>query len=325
MSSVAETSGAPISKRLISNQSMSTSVDEANAGMSDPPVVVAVPGRGGQFKCLPPEPVTKIRPSKFWEKIDFAEVWAHREVLYFLMWRDLKVRYKQTIMGAAWVILQPILMTLVFTVFLGKLIRVPSDGVPYPIFAYPALLLWTFTSNAVLSSSYSLVTNAQIITRVYFSRLLIPAATVGVRLVDLVIASLVLVALMFYYHVPISWSILMLPLFVIQIAALASAIGIWCAALNVRYRDVGTVLPILLQVWMFASPIVYSSSIVPERLRLLYSLNPLVGIINGFRASLFNLPFHWLSIITSALVTLPLLIFSIHVFRGMETNFADEV
>ena len=303
---------------------MSTSVDETNAGMSDPPVVVAVSARG-QFKCLPPEPVTKIRPSKFWEKIDFAEIWAHREVLYFLMWRDLKVRYKQTIMGAAWVILQPILMTLVFTIFLGKLIRVPSDGVPYPIFAYPALLLWTFTSNAVLSSSYSLVTNAQIITRVYFSRLLIPAATVGVRLVDLVIASLVLVALMFYYQVPISWSILMLPLFVIEIAVLSLAIGIWCAAVNVRYRDVGTVLPILLQVWMFVSPIVYSSSIVPERLRLLYSLNPLVGIINGFRASLFNLPFHWLSIVTSALVTLPLLISSLHVFRRMETNFADEV
>jgi lipopolysaccharide transport system permease protein len=304
---------------------MSTSVDKANASMSDAPIVAAVSERDGPVKCLPPEPVTKIRPSKFWEKIDFAELWAHREVLYFLMWRDLKVRYKQTIMGAAWVILQPILMTLVFTIFLGQLIRVPSDGVPYPIFAYPALLLWTFTSNAVLSSSYSLVTNAQIITRVYFSRLLIPAATVGVRLVDLVIASLVLVALMFYYHVTISWSILMLPLFVIQIAVLALAIGIWCAAMNVRYRDVGTVLPILLQVWMFASPIVYSSGIVPERLRLLYSLNPLVGIINGFRASLFNLPFHWLSIITSALVTLPLLISSVHVFRRMETNFADEV
>ena len=304
---------------------MSTSLDETNRGLSDPPAVVAVSQRGGRFKCLPPEPVTKIRPSKFWEKIDFAEVWAHREVLYFLMWRDLKVRYKQTIMGAAWVILQPILMTLVFTIFLGKLIRVPSDGVPYPIFAYPALLLWTFTSNAVLSSSYSLVTNAQIITRVYFSRLLIPAATVGVRLVDLIIASLVLGALMFYYQVPISWSILMLPLFVIEIAVLALAIGIWCAALNVRYRDVGTVLPILLQVWMFVSPIVYSSSIVPERLRLLYSLNPLVGIINGFRSSLFNLPFHWLSIVTSALVTLPLLISSLHVFRRMETNFADEV
>ncbi len=293
--------------------------------VSDLPVAIAAPQRHAPFKHLPAEPVTKIRPPSFWETVDFAELWAHREVLYFLVWRDLKVRYKQTIIGAAWVVLQPIVITLVFTIFLGRLIKVPSDGVPYPIFAYTALLVWTFVSNAVLSSSYSIVTNAQIITRVYFSRLLIPAATVGVRLVDLIIGSLVLLALMIYYHVPLSWSILMLPLFVIQIAVLALAVGIWGAALNVRYRDVGTVLPILLQVWMFASPIVYSSSIVPERLRLLYSLNPLTGIIGGFRASLFNLPFDWSSIIISALVTFPLLIVSVQVFRNLESTFADEV
>jgi len=300
-------------------------MDEANAMMPGLPVATTAPPRQVPFKHLPVEPVTQIRPSRFWDPVDFAGLWSHREVFYFLMWRDLKVRYKQTILGAAWVILQPIAITLVFTVFLGKLIRVPSDGVPYPIFAYTALLVWTFISNAVLSSSYSIVTNAQIITRVYFSRLLIPAATVGVRLVDLIIASLVLVALMIYYRVPISWSILMLPLFVIQVGALALAIGIWGAALNVRYRDVGTVLPILLQVWMFVSPVVYSSSLVPQKARLLYSLNPLVGIIGGFRASLFNLPFDWSSIIISALITLPLLVFSIHVFRRMEASFADEV
>jgi lipopolysaccharide transport system permease protein len=300
-------------------------MEDANAIIADLPVAVAVSPRQVPFKHLPAEPVTKIRPAGSWAKADLAELWAHREVLYFLMWRDLKVRYKQTIFGAAWVILQPIAITLVFAIFLGKLIKVPSDGVPYPIFAYTGLLVWTFVSNAVLSSSYSIVTNAQIITRVYFSRLLIPAATVGVRLVDLIVASVVLVAMMIYYQVHISWSILMLPLFVIQVGALAMAVGIWGAALNVRYRDVGTVLPILLQVWMFVSPIVYSSSIVPERSRLLYSLNPLVGIIGGFRASLFNLPFDWSSIIVSALVTLPLLGFSIHVFRRMETSFADEV
>lgn len=300
-------------------------MEDANAMISDLPVAAAVSPRQVPFKHLPAEPVTKIRPVGFWAKTDFAELWAHREVLYFLMWRDLKVRYKQTILGAAWVILQPIAITLVFTVFLGKLIKVPSDGVPYPLFAYTALLVWTFVSNAVLSSSYSIVTNAQIITRVYFSRLLIPAATVGVRLVDLIVASVALGALMIYYHVHISWSILMLPLFVIQVGALAMAVGIWGAALNVRYRDVGTMLPILLQVWMFMSPIVYSSSIVPEGSRWLYSLNPLVGIIGGFRASLFNLPFDWSSIIISALVTFPLLGYSIHVFRRMENSFADEV
>ena len=304
---------------------MSTSIDETNAMMPGLPVTTATPPRQVPFKHLPVEPVTKIRPSRFWDPVDFAGLWSHREVLYFLMWRDLKVRYKQTVLGAAWVILQPIVITLVFTIFLGKLIRVPSDGVPYPIFAFTALLVWTFISNAVLSSSYSIVTNAQIITRVYFPRLLIPAATVGVRLVDLILASLILVALMIYYQVPISWSILMLPLFVIQVGALALAVGIWGAALNVRYRDVGTVLPILLQVWMFVSPVVYSSSLVPQKARLLYSLNPLAGIIGGFRASLFNLPFDWSSIIISALITLPLLTFSIHVFRKMEASFADEV
>jgi lipopolysaccharide transport system permease protein len=280
---------------------------------------------GGPIRLLPAEPVSKIRPSKFWERIDFAELWAHREVLYFLMWRDLKVRYKQTAIGASWVIVQPILITAVFAVFLGKLIRVPSDGVPYPVFAYAALLLWTFTSNAILSSSYSLVTNAQIITRVYFPRLVLPTSAVGVRLVDLIIASLFLLVLMVYYHVPLGWNLVMLPVFVAEIAALALAVGVLGAALNVRYRDVGTVLPIFLQVWMFVSPTVYSPSIVPQRLRLIYSLNPLVGIFGGFRSSLFNLPFDWRSIIISALVAFPLLIFSLQIFRSLECTFADEV
>ena len=274
---------------------------------------------------LPAEPVTRIQPPRFWERIDFAELWAQREVLYFLMWRDLKVRYKQTILGALWVVLQPVLITAIFTIFLGKLMRVPSDGIPYPVFAYASLLLWTFVSNAILSSSYSLVANAQIITRVYFSRLLIPAATIGVRIVDLVIASFVLIALMLYYHVPLSWSMLMFPVFVVQIAALTFALGVLGASLNVRYRDVGTILPILLQAWMFLSPVVYSSSILPQRSRFLYSLNPLAGIIDGFRASLFDLPFQWLSIIIAAVVTLPLLILSILIFRRMESTFADEV
>ena len=270
-------------------------------------------------------PSVVIQPSKSLLSLDLRALWPYQELLYFLVWREVKVRYKQTVLGIAWAMLQPLLTMVIFTVIFGTFVNIPSDGLPYPIFAYTALLVWTFISNAVLSSSYSIVTNAQIITRVYFSRLLIPAATVGVRLVDLIIASLVLVALMIYYHVPLSWNILLLPLFVIQAGALALALGIWGATLNVRYRDVGTVLPILLQVWMFISPIVYSSSIVPAKSRLLYSMNPLAGIIGGFRASLFNLPFDWSSIIISALITLPLLAFSIHVFRRMEASFADEV
>ncbi|HEX8845570.1 MAG TPA: ABC transporter permease [Pyrinomonadaceae bacterium] len=274
---------------------------------------------------LPEEPLVKIRPGNSLTKIEFGELWAHRELLYFMMWRDLKVRYRQTILGASWVILQPLLLTLVFAIFLGKLVKVPSDGVPYPIFAYAGLLLWMFLSNAVLSSSYSLVVNAHIITKVYFSRLLIPGAAVGVRLLDLIIASLILVALMFYYGVTLTWSILMLPVFVIQITALALGVGIWTSALNVRYRDVGTMLPILLQLWMFVSPIIYPSSIVPERWRSLYFLNPLAGTVEGFRASLLGLPFDWRSIVISTAITLALLVCSIYAFRRMEESFADDV
>ena len=303
----------------LSDSPMSASVEDAGTLAGDSRE------RNRLFERATSDHVIKIRPPRFWEKIDYVELWEQREVFLFLIWRDLKVRYKQTIFGAAWVILQPVLVTAVFTIFLGRLVRVPSDGVPYPIFAYAALLLWTFISNAVLSSSYSLVTNAQIITRVYFSRLLIPAATVAVRVIDLFIAAIVLIGLMLYYHTPIGLSILIFPLFVIQIAGLALAIGVLGASLNVRYRDVGTILPILLQVWMFVSPVVYSSSILPVRLRFLYSLNPLAGIIDGFRASLFHLPFHWPGIATSLAVTMALLILSIHLFRKMESSFADEV
>lgn len=301
---------------------MSTSLDEAN------PVLSELQGSSRSFRAgrlIPDEPVIRIRPPRFWEPIDFAEAWQHREVLYFLMWRDLKVRYKQTFLGAGWVVLQPALMTVVFAIFLGKLMRVPSDGIPYPLFAFSGLLLWTFVSNAVLSCCYSLVTSAQIITRIYFSRLLIPAAAVGVRVVDLIIAAGVLVAMLLYYRVPLTLNLLLLPLFVIQISALILAVGILGAALNVRYRDVGTLTPILLQVWMFTSPLVYSTSIVPPRLRLLYSLNPLVGIIDGFRAALFNLPMPWTSIVISALLILPLLVVSVHVFRKLESTFADDI
>ena len=277
------------------------------------------------IRQLPPVPVIRIRPSRFWENIDFAELWHHREVLYFLIWRDLKVRYKQTIIGAAWVIVQPILITAVFAVFLGRLIKVPSDGIPYPVFAYAALLLWTFISNSILSSSYSLVINSQIITRVYFPRIMIPAAAIGVRLVDLMIASAVLIAMIIYYRVPLGWQALMFPIFIIHIGVLALAIGILAAALNVKYRDVGTMLPILLQAWMFASPVVYASSLVPARMRSWYALNPLMGIVEGSRAALFNLPFDWTSVAISAAVTLGLLLLAVHLFAQMENGFADNV
>jgi len=247
-------------------------------------------------------------------------------LLYFLIWRDLKARYKQTILGVSWVVLQPVLMTLVFTIFLGKLISVNTAPVPYPVFAYAGLLPWIFFSNAVASGSYSLVANSYMITKVFFPRLLIPAAAVGVRLVDFLVGSLVLIVLMLYYGLGFSWpKLLILPLLVLQLTLLAFALSALLSALNVKYRDTGTALPVLLQLWMFVSPIVYPATYVPRRWMWIYQANPLAGIVHGFRASLFGLPFSPRSQIVSVVVTILVLAGSTVVFRRMEDDFADVV
>lgn len=274
---------------------------------------------------LPEEPLIKIRPSRPWSFIDYRDVWAHRELFVFLVWRDLKVRYKQTILGAMWVILQPLLMTVIFMVFLGMIVRVPTPGVPYPIFLYAALLPWTYFSNAVASSSYSLVASAHMITKVYFPRVLVPAATVAVRLSDFLIAFVILVGLIVYYGIQPTWSVLLLPVLVAHLTLLAMAVGLSLSAMNVKYRDIGTMIPVMLQLWMFVSPIIYPSTMVPQRWRWLYDLNPLAGIIENFRSCLFGLPLNRDSLITSALVTLALLLYSAHIFRRMEDQFADVV
>jgi lipopolysaccharide transport system permease protein len=237
----------------------------------------------------------------------------------------LKARYKQTILGVSWVILQPLLMTLVFTVVLGKLVGVPSGNIPYPLFLYAGLLPWVFFSNAVSSGSYSLVASSQMITKVYFPRIIIPAAAVGVRLSDFLVASVVLIVLMRYYGIPLGWPLLVAPLLVMHVTLLALALSAWLSALNVRYRDTATALPVMLQLWMFASPIVYSGAIVPARWRWLYDLNPLTGIIEGFRSSLLGLPFNRGGLTASILITMALLIGSIFAFRRMEDDFADIV
>jgi len=272
---------------------------------------------------LPETPLIRIRAGKRWASIELREIWAHRELLYFLVWRDLKVRYKQTILGASWVILQPLLMTLVFAVFLGKIARFPSDKVPYILFLYAALLPWTFFSNAVSTSSHSLIASAHMITKVYFPRVVIPAAAVMAGLVDFFFAFLTLIALMFYYRVPPSISLLALPGLVFLTATLALAVGMWMSALNVKYRDVRYALPFLIQLWMFASPIIYPSSLVPAKWRWLMSLNPLSGIVEGYRASLFNLPLDWRALGVSALLTLLALLYSLFTFKRMERKFAD--
>lgn len=274
---------------------------------------------------LPPEPLIKIRPYRSWATIDLREIWVYRELFMLLIWRDLKVRYKQTLLGASWVILQPLMMTLVFTIFLGLIGHPPMKNVPYPLFLYAGLVPWIFFSSAVLGSSQSLISNAKLIRKIYFPRVILPMATVGVRLSDFFITFAVILVLMFYYGIYPAWSLLMLPLILLNMAMLAVGIGTLFAALNIKYRDVATVLPVLLQLWMFSSPIIYPSSLVPQRWRLLYHLNPLAGIVEGFRASLFNLEFNWMGLASSFGVTFVLLVYVSYTFRRMEDELADTI
>jgi len=274
---------------------------------------------------LPDQPLIKIRVGKRWSPIELREIWTHRELLYYLVWRDIKVRYKQTILGASWIILQPLLMTIVFAVFLGKIAQVPSQGVPHVLFIFSGVLPWTFFSNAVSGSSFSLVINAPLITRVYFPRSMVPLAATLVRLSDFIVAAAVLVMLMVYYQQPISWSILFAPFLIVQLTILAMGLGMWFSALNAKYRDISTALPVLLQLWMFTSPIVYPESLVPERWKWVYELNPMVGIIEGFRSSLLGLGFNWRGLLISVLVTATLVVYSTYAFKRLDEEFADVV
>lgn len=274
---------------------------------------------------LPERPVIKIRPADARTGVGLGEVWAHRELFYLLVWRDLKVRYKQTFLGSIWVILQPLLLALVFTIFLGRLMRVPSDGIPYSAFAYVGLLAWSFFSNACMGSSYGMISNAHLIKKVYFPRLLIPCAVVVVRLIDFLIASLILMPMLLYQGIAPAWSLLIFPLLVLELTLLSLGFGLLLATLNVRYRDVGTVLPVALQLWMFVSPVVYPLTLVPEQWRGVYALNPLVGIIEGMRVAIFGRELDFYATAVSAGITVSLLVFSVYCFRRAEEKFADVV
>lgn len=271
------------------------------------------------------KPLVVIDPSKSSLLVNLGELWAYRELLFFLAWRDVKVRYKQTLLGVAWVIMQPLLMTLIFTLFLGRLVRVPTGGTPYPLMAYIGLLPWTFFSSAVTSSGTSVVASAHLITKVYFPRVIVPAAAIGARLIDFAVSFLILVGMMVYYQVGVSSRILMLPLLIGLVTLLTLGVGILVSALNVKYRDVGIMLPVLVHLWMFVSPVLYPLSLLPERWRALYMLNPLTGIITGFRAALTGEAFEWTALVISVVWSLSLLVFSIGLFRQVEKGFADIV
>jgi lipopolysaccharide transport system permease protein len=271
---------------------------------------------------LPEKPLVVVAARKSWVGINLRDLWTYRELLYFLTWRDVKVRYKQTLLGAAWAVLQPLLLMLLFTFFFARLAGIDSGQVPYPLFAYAGLLPWTFFANAVANGGNSLVGSTNLITKVYFPRMFIPAAAVGAGLVDLAVAFGLLVVLMIYYGVGLHWGLLLLPLLVVLTTLLALGVGMLMSAFNVKYRDIRYALPFMIQVWMFASPVIYA---VPDRWRWLLSLNPMTGVIEGFRAALFGQPFDGLALGLSVAITLTLLVCSAFVFTRMEKSFADVI
>lgn len=273
---------------------------------------------------LPDKPLATIEPTTSWAALNLRDLWAYRELFFFLTWRDVKVRYKQTLLGAAWAILQPVCQVIIFTLIFGRLAGIPTDGIPYPIFAYAGLLPWLFFSNAVTSSGNSLVGSSHLITKVYFPRMLSPGAAVAAGLVEFGIAFTVLVALMIYYGIGVTTNILMLPALILLATLLATGVGMWMSALNVRYRDVRFALPFIIQLWFFASPIIYPASFL-KNWQFLLILNPMAGIIEGFRSSLFGRPFNWTALLVSAAITLVVLVYSAYSFRRMEKSFADVI
>ncbi len=271
-----------------------------------------------------PREVNEIRPRTGWTNFGLKEVWAQRELLYFLVWRDLKVRYSQAVLGTAWTVLQPILAVVIFTVIFGYFAKLPSDGVPYPVFAFAAILPWTYFSEAVRRSSFGLVGDSALVKKVYFPRLIIPIANIVSPLIDFFVSLVVLVMLMLWYGMMPTANLIALPALLALSAALALAIGLWLGPINVRYRDVMHTLPFVLQIWMYATPIVYPLSMVPERFKVLYSLNPTVGLIEGFRWALLgkgSLDLAALGI--SACVTVVALVGGLLWFRREERHFAD--
>ena len=271
-------------------------------------------------------PVLVLRPSRGWVRLGLNDLWERRELLYFLVWRDVKVRYKQTVLGAAWAILQPVLTMVVFSVFFGQLAKVPSDGLPYPVFAYTALLPWQLFAQALTGSAGSLVASQHLITRVYFPRLVIPLATVLGGLVDFGLSFVVLLGLLVYYGIAPTAAVLTIPLFLLLTVATALGVGLWLSVLNVRYRDVRYTVPFLTQLWLFATPVAYPSSLVPAPWRAAYGLNPMVGVVEGFRWALLGRSGSvGASLLVSTLVVLGLMIAGLVYFRKTEATFADVV
>jgi lipopolysaccharide transport system permease protein len=272
------------------------------------------------------KPTVVIEPRKGIFYVDVKSIWEYRELLYFLVWRDLKVRYKQTAIGIAWTILQPLISMLIFTVIFGYLGRIPSDGVPYPIFAFCGLLPWTYFAAALNRCMVSVVADTQLVSKVFFPRLLLPLAGTMSGLIDFFISLFLFLGLMIWYGFALTWWLLVLPVFLLLALLTALGVGLWFAALNVRYRDIGYIVPFVTQVWMFASPVIYPASMIPERYRWLYSLNPMAGVIEAFRWTLLgkaNPDFSMMAL--STVVVIIVFAGGVFFFRRMERTFADVI
>jgi lipopolysaccharide transport system permease protein len=271
------------------------------------------------------ELVTVITPPKGWRALDFNELWSYRELAWVLTERDIKVRYKQTVLGFAWAVIQPVMMMVVFSIFFGGLAKMPSDGVPYPIFVYAGLLPWTFFANAISGAANSLVGSANLLSKIYFPRLIIPLSAVGGGLVDFAIAAAVLLIMCFWYGIGWSVNLLAAPLLLLGTTFIALGVGVLLSALNVAYRDFRYVIPFLVQLWMFATPVVYPASLVPAEWRWLLFLNPMAGFIEGFRASFLGLPLDWTAIALSLAVSVMVFAAAVAYFERVERSFADRM
>ena len=305
------------------SETLTTAIKESPARKADPErTLVQTPERESDRG----RPTLVIRPSRGWAALDLADLWQYRELIYFLTWRDIKVRYKQTVLGGAWAILQPFLTMVVFSVFFGRLAGIPSDGLPYPIFAYCALLPWQLFAHALTESSNSLVANERLITKVYFPRLVVPISAVLAGLLDFLVAFVVLIGMMMYYHIRPTAAVWTVPLFLLLAVGAALGVGLWLSALNVQYRDVRYTIPFLTQFWLFLTPVAYPSTLVPVSWRALYGLNPMAGVVEGFRWALLGKtegPGALLAV--SVAITIVILVGGLYYFRRMEKTFADVV
>ena len=271
----------------------------------------------------PPVRSTVIRPRSGWIAIDWGELWEARELLYFLVLRDVTVRYKQTVLGVAWTVLQPVFSMLIFTVIFGRLAGMPSDGAPYAIFVYAGLLPWMFFSNAITSSAQSLVNQQALLTKIYLPRLFVPAASIGGGLVDLGVSSVVFCALLAFYRTMPDWGVLAVPLLVLLTVMTSLGVGLCLAALTVTYRDFRYVVPFMVQAWMYVSPVIYPVSLVPEKWQWLLAINPMAGIIDAFRSALLGKPWNFVTLSVSAVSACLLLAYGLFYFRKTERRFAD--